>query len=336
VTVTRKAPFRAGGTDLGLLTPAALDLVAATGNTYLADVSEFEPDVADAAYLAWSKAIVIRAAYGDAHDDKAWYGGARRAALHAGGAQFLGIYQYLVAGQGGAAQASALHSLVGALQPGEVLIPDFEEGQHAMLTAWYNQMTALYGAGIGKYLWTYSGLYFGQSQGVLPVQWLADYTSVEPSSPHTLWQFTSSFNVPGVGPADCSLYHGTVAQLAALAYQAPSSNWTFGPVRDLRLLGGKSTFLVSGQSPDAYVGTPPGAPGVVSYEVTCSAGPALSGALAGYPVFIAKDAASSAWSYEGHGLDKAGTYTVGVRACATAGSHSGPWVTGQVTVPGAS
>jgi hypothetical protein len=209
-------PFRAGGTDLGLLSPNALDLAATTTNTYLVDVSEFEPNVADAVYLAWSKAIVIRAAYGDAHDDHAWYGGARRSALHAGGAQFLGIYQYLVAGQDGTAQANALHDLVGGLQKGEVLIADFEEGSKPMLTAWYNRMLALGYA--DKFLWTYSGLFFGQAQGALPVQWLADYTSVEPSSPHTLWQFTSAFNVPGVGPADCSVYHGPVSALAALAY----------------------------------------------------------------------------------------------------------------------
>jgi hypothetical protein len=205
--------FRAGGTSQGLLTQEALS-PAATVSTYLADISEFDPNIADAVYLAWSKAIVIRAAYGDAHDDKAWYGGARRAALHKGGVKFLGIYQYLVAGQDGTAQANALHDLVGELEPGEVVIADFEEGQRSMLTAWYNRMSSWYPV---HYLWTYSGLNFGQAQGALPVEWLADYTSVEPSSPHTLWQFTDRFSVPGVGSCDCSVYHGTADQLAALA-----------------------------------------------------------------------------------------------------------------------
>src|SRR5258708_12215101 len=50
----------------------------------LADISEFQPSIADAAYLAWSRAIIIRAMYGDAHDDHAWYGGARPAPPHPG------------------------------------------------------------------------------------------------------------------------------------------------------------------------------------------------------------------------------------------------------------
>jgi hypothetical protein len=215
-------PLRAGGRERS-------EAVTFSGTyTLLADISEYEPNIVDAVYLAWSHAVVIRAAYGDQHDDQAWYGGARRAQLHKLGAKFVGIYQYLVAGQDGAAQADAMHRLVGALQPGEVLIADFEEataaedqvGTHQMLTAWYNRMVALgYPA---KYLWTYTGLYFGQAHGVLPVQWLADYNGVEPSSPHILWQFTGNFNMPGIGYGDCSIFRGTVDELAALAYQAPA------------------------------------------------------------------------------------------------------------------
>lgn len=214
-------PFRAGHPQ-GIAPRAVTAGATFSGeHVLLADVSEFQPDVADRAYLAWSKAIVIRAAYGDAHDDKAWYGGARRDALHAGGAQFVGIYQFLAAGQDGAAQARALHGLTGALRKGEVLVADFEQGSHAMLTAWYNEMLALgYPA---QFLWTYAGLYFGQSAGALPVQWLADYTSSEPASPHRLWQFTDSYPVPGVGRCDCSVFHGSTAQLAALAYGGTAS-----------------------------------------------------------------------------------------------------------------
>jgi hypothetical protein len=208
-------PFRAGQVP-----GAAAELYAmpeaSTVRTLLADVSEFQPDIADAAYLAWSKAIVIRAAYGTAHDDKAWYGGQRRALLHSGGAQFVGIYQYLVAGQDGAAQANVLHGIVGALRKGEVLIADFEEGGKPMLTAWYNRMLQL--GHPAEFLWTYSGLNFGQANGALPVQWLAAYQGAEPASPHTLWQFTSSYPVPGVGPCDCSVFHGSITDLAALAY----------------------------------------------------------------------------------------------------------------------
>lgn len=186
---------------------------------YLADISEYQSEINDAAYLAWSKAIAIRALYGTGHVDGAWYGGGRRAALHAGGVQWLGLYQFLVAGQSGAAQAQAFHQLVGPIQVGEVFIADFEQGDRAMLTAWYDTMLSLYGAGIGPYLWTYTNLNFGQAQGVLPVEWIADYSSTEPSTPHVLWQFTDAHKIPGVGVCDCNAFDGTVTELASYAYQ---------------------------------------------------------------------------------------------------------------------
>ena len=185
---------------------------------YLADVSEFQPDIDDATYVKWSHAIMVRACYGDAHTDGAWFSGARRADLHSAGIRFLGLYQYLVSGQSGASQAQAFHNLVGPIQKGEVFVADFEEGAKSMLTSWYNEMIALYGSGISSYLWTYTGLDFGQSTGVLPVQWIADYSSSPPSSPHTLWQFSDSYNVPGVGKCDCNQYAGTIDQLAALGW----------------------------------------------------------------------------------------------------------------------
>jgi hypothetical protein len=224
-TPARRVPFRDGALG-GAVRQATTPDVFGGACTLLADCSEFQPDISDPVYLRWSPAIVIRAAYGAQHDDGAWYGGARRQALHAGGALFVGIYQYLVGGQDPAAQAAALHGLVGGLQRGEVLIADFEEGQHALLTDWYNAML-----GFGypdRYLWTYTGELFGEDTGALPVQWIASYGANEPASPHTLWQFTDSYTVPGVGTADCSVFHGTPGQLAALAYGGTSS--TPGPV----------------------------------------------------------------------------------------------------------
>jgi hypothetical protein len=228
VTTPRITPFRAGGTD-GPRARTRFANATAGPAVLLADVSEFEPDVADAAYLDWSKAIVIRAAYGTSHDDHAWYGGQRRDLLHAGGARFVGIYQYLVAGQDGGDQADAMHGLVGPIRQNEVIIGDFEEGGKPMLTAWYNRMLAL--GYPHQQLWTYSGLDFGQANGALPVEWVAAYGQGEPSTPHKLWQFTSTFPVPGVGSCDCSVFHGTIDQLAALTYQgtAPAAPPPAGP-----------------------------------------------------------------------------------------------------------
>ena len=51
-----------------------------------------------------------------------------------------------------------------------------------MLTDWYNEMIALYGSSITNYLWAYTDLDFGESAGVLPVQWIANYDASEPST----------------------------------------------------------------------------------------------------------------------------------------------------------
>jgi hypothetical protein len=260
MTTPRKVPFRAGHIP-GALAPAAVAPGLFTGPyTLLADVSEWEPDIADAAYLEWSQAIVIRAAYGSQHDDKAWYNGQRRDMLHQLGAKFTGIYQYLVAGQDGAAQADALWQLVGKLRQGEVLIADFEEGQHGMLTAWYNRM--LSHGYLPQHLWTYTGLNFGEVNGALPVEWIAAYGQGEPVTPHKLWQFTSSFPVPGVGSADCSVFHGTVDELAALAYgaarPAPAPKPLYGSPRNVAVQAGDTTVRVTrcdppeGMTPDHY------------------------------------------------------------------------------------
>lgn len=274
--IDRRRPCRAGG-------PHRVKAASSAPEVLVVDVSEFQPDIDDATYLKWSLAAIIRALYGTSHDDAAWYGGARRAALHAGGARFVGIYQYLVAGQDGAAQARAFHQLVGVPQPGEVFIADFEEGTHAVLTAWYNEMLTLYGDGIGPYLWTYTGLDFGQEQGVLPVQWLADYTSVEPGSAHTLWQFTDDYQVPGVGTADCSVFHGSIEQLAALSYKGlVPKDWTFPAPAGLRLVkqtregysfSWSPVVGPSGQKPTGYSAFTYNADGVlVNHQVVTGTG----------------------------------------------------------------
>jgi GH25 family lysozyme M1 (1,4-beta-N-acetylmuramidase) len=214
-------PFRAGRTgETPPLAAAAAHLAApsvASGQVVLmADVSEFQPDIADATYLRWSKAIVVRALYGT-RVDKAWYGGARRDALHAGGARFIGFYAYITS-QDITAQAKALISLLGRLRPGEKLIADIEEGPGSQQARWVTWAKAV-NAGLGDPPWDYSGLFFARDHGLQPVTWVAAYGTREPDVQHTLWQFTDAFKVPGVGTADCSVFHGSIDQLAALAYQ---------------------------------------------------------------------------------------------------------------------
>jgi hypothetical protein len=190
---------------------------AAGPSVLLADVSEFQPNIADATYLNWSKAIVIRAMYGSGHVDRAWFGGARRGNLLSGGARFLGIYQYLVAGQDAVAQARSLCSLLKTLNKGEVVICDLEEGggnQSGRWAAWKHVVQTE----LGDTPWDYSGSFFAGSTGIAPVSWVAAYGSSEPSAPHRMWQFTDRYSVPGVGSSDCSVFHGTIDQLANLAH----------------------------------------------------------------------------------------------------------------------
>lgn len=216
--MTSGIPFRAGRQPGEQRELAAAHPDLSTGAAVLmADISEFEPSISDAAYLAWSKAIIIRAAYGANHDDHAWYGGARRADLLAGGARFLGIYQYITAFEDVTAQARVFCGMLGTLNKGEYLIADIEEGsgsQQARWQTWANVVNGELGFAPGDY----SGYYFAQTAGLAPVDWVAAYQSTEPSVPHLAWQFTDAYNVPGVGSADCSIFHGTIDQLSAYAF----------------------------------------------------------------------------------------------------------------------
>lgn len=216
MSAPRVTPFRAGAIP-GAVAPRALPSFTGT-YTLLADISEFQPDITDALYLAWSKAAIIRAMFGDAHDDAAWYGGQRRALLHAAGIRFLGIYQYIVASQSPVAQAQALARLLGKMQPGEKIIADIEEGSGSQQARWVQWADTIHSE-LGDTPWDYSGLIFAATHALQPVDWVAAYQSAEPSPPHRLWQFTDSYSVPGVGKCDCSVYHGSIDQLAALAWQ---------------------------------------------------------------------------------------------------------------------
>jgi GH25 family lysozyme M1 (1,4-beta-N-acetylmuramidase) len=213
-------PFRAGQLDSEPHALAASALAVpefASSVVLLADVSEWQPDIADAAYLRWSKAIIVRALYGT-RVDKAWYGGARRDALHAGGAKFVGFYQYIRGDQDVTAQAKALVSLLGSLRKGEKVIADIEEGTGSQQARWVTWAKVI-NAGLGDPPWDYSGLNYAAAHGLQPVTWVAAYGTREPDPPHQLWQFTDQFKVPGVGTADCSVFHGGIDDLAALAYQ---------------------------------------------------------------------------------------------------------------------
>jgi hypothetical protein len=296
---------------------AGLIPAATTPGILLADISSWQPDIADAAYLAWSRAVVVRAMYGTTVDG-AWYGGARRADLHAAGALFTGFYQYLRAGQDAAAQAHALTGLIGNLRQGEKLICDIEEGptgaQAGRWRQWKAVITAAYGQAADP--WLYAGLSFAAVAGLDP-QWVAAYRAVEPGGNHVLWQFSDAYPVPGVGTADASVYHGTIEQLAAHGWQAAPVKPPVKPVKPGGpvLSGG---HVVSVSNNDAEVAWSCSVPGL-RFRVTINGPGPLDGRTNTVPVAKA--------SYSG--LTAGSTYVVTVQALVNGQPAGQP---GHVTV----
>ena len=168
----------------------------------------------------------------------------------ASGFAFLGIYCYLVAGQDATAQAKAFLAIVGKLAPHEVPILDLEEGdgdQAPRASEWLAAVDVALGLSarpLPGRSWLYSGLDYAETHGLGPAfasarhTWVAAYGPQEPALGHTLWQSTNGTvgsNItdwPGAGKCDTSVYHGTLAQLAALSgrYLPPAApapvTWT--------------------------------------------------------------------------------------------------------------
>jgi hypothetical protein len=314
--------FRAGAvTDVAVAGQFAPD--ASAPGVLLSDISAWQANIADAAYLAWSRAVAIRALYGTSVD-RAWYGGARRDDLHAGGARFLGIYAYLTAGQDAAAQAHALVALVGNLRQGEKLICDIEEGppgeQAARWRQWSAVIAGAYGAAAEP--WLYAGLDFAAAAGLSP-QWEAAYRSTEPSGNHLLWQFSETYPVPGVGIADCSLFRGTIDELAALGWQGtpvappptPPAVWTYGAPVGLHAAGGHTGVALAWQAPAGA--TVP----VDHYMIWLYRGTVADAAtlVQSYP----RTTDGSPW--QGGGLERGQQYTAHVAAIGAGGSHVKPF-----------
>ncbi len=222
---------------------AAHPMLSIPGVVLAADVSEFQPSI-DASYLRWSPAIIMRVAYGARHDDRAWYNGARRDFLHGNGVRYLGMYQYVTAFEDVTAQAREFCRLIGSMRQGEDLYADIEEGSGNLQHTWGTWANVVNGE-LGWAPRDYSGLYFARDHNLAPVDWVAAYGMTEPSVPHLWWQFTDRYAVPGIGTADCSVFHGSIDQLAALAYQParPASTEDTMIVLDNLQNGGQAIVL---------------------------------------------------------------------------------------------
>jgi hypothetical protein len=153
--------------------------------------------------------------------------------------------------------------------------------------------------------------------------WIARWDGNSAADIAALAAASGPFPVTGFQFEDDGPYDADVFSAAWLS-DTSGDGWTFGPVRGAKFWPGKVTFGVSGYSPGV-----PEPLGVGSYDIVACKGTSLGVVATRYE--LPKDIASSAFSYEGHGLARSTTYTIGVRAVAAGGSHAGPWVTGTIT-----
>jgi hypothetical protein len=190
----------------------------------LPDVSEYQMNVDWSQVAAHNGgAAIIRALDGITYVDKAWYGGARRAAAHKAGIDALGIYAYWEPTDNPVAQAEAFVKLVGKLEPGEFAVLDIEKGsgnQLAGVEAWFKYVDEhlTYPGYNGAWLYSFND-FFGPA-GLMPIVdskrhvWVSA-TSSRPTLPHTLWQNSDKTPWPGIGDCDNSIFQGDLAAFRA-------------------------------------------------------------------------------------------------------------------------
>lgn len=164
----------------------------------------------------------------------------------------VGYYGYCVPDRDPISQAREMAAAVGKLKPGEFTAVDLEQGsgqQSARAEAYAAQLDRL----CGGRAWLYSGLAFYQAHLARVKDrhlWIAAYRDYkqEPSLAHTLWQHTDGTNgnthtTPGVGRCDCSVFHGSAADLRELISPTPAAKPATKPaVRPVRPPAGTPTW----------------------------------------------------------------------------------------------
>lgn len=162
---------------------------------------------------------------------------AHRANAKAVGMPFI-AYHFLHPSQDPKVQAAHFCQVVGALQPGEAWMPDWEvtDGVNALTNfqrgiIFIKEVTRLLGVGP---IAIYGGPYYFQALGNHPelaalFPWIAHYGVNCPLCPDVwkswrFWQYSDKGRVPGVGrpggnPCDVDVFNGTLDQLKALCVQ---------------------------------------------------------------------------------------------------------------------
>lgn len=179
----------------------------------LADISEHQPNIDGAAYLAGGCSCLIVRAHNGNRKDNIWP--ARRDYLRGLKFDALGWYQYVVAGRDAGQQARDFCATVGPLRGNEFVVCDSEEGsgsQVARIQGWFDVVDKHYG--LPSVLYASESWFRDRLGGVgrwtgRP-RWIAAYRSSEPNDTHDLWQHTDKASFPGLaGRVDGNLFHGT-------------------------------------------------------------------------------------------------------------------------------
>lgn len=168
----------------------------------MADVSEWQGNVDAPTYMNAGYKCIIARTYSGYRPDKMMPG--RRDYLRGYKFTGLGWYAYLAKDVDAKQQANAFIQTIGTLKANEWPILDVEEGsgsQTSRAQAWFDVVDKW--AGFPAML--YASQYFFKDQlsgvghwGNRPL-WMAAYSSKEPTEKHDLWQFTDSYNFPGIG-----------------------------------------------------------------------------------------------------------------------------------------
>lgn len=216
----------------------------------LPDCSEFQKDNSAPNWAGIKSqnggAGIIRISYGNAHLDSMFV--SNYTAMKKLNYKFIGVYQYLRAGQDATSQAQAFCNWMGprsAIFPGTVFMLDLEEGagdQSGRAATWFSIVDSFYGLTakpLNLRSWLYSYPDFTANHGLMPIfasnrrTWIASYSQREPAIGHTLWQCNDGLqganliSWAGAGRCDTSIYHGTLSALSELGWgktQTPPHN----------------------------------------------------------------------------------------------------------------
>lgn len=181
----------------------------------IADVNDAHPVTDWGKYAAFSPVLIAKATQGTTFVAPTF--AEHRAGAAKAGLKAFGMYHFWQPGDDPLAQAEHAVATIGSLraEPLEWLVLDVESGTDM---ADYHAFCLHADAALGRTTWLYGGQQLTAAATARP-RWIARYYDQTPNPAHapdigeTLWQFADTYPVPGVGPADCSVYRGALAGL---------------------------------------------------------------------------------------------------------------------------